>query len=386
MQDNPYVSADGHVVEPADLWTTRMDRKFRDRAPRVESRPEADYYVIDGLAPFAVGLEGVTLEDKIAGEITTVIGHRHSETRPGASDPQARLADQDLDHLRAEVLYPGAFGLQFWTLTDAAYQRECFRVYNDWLGEFCAAAPERFSGAGLLPLRGPIAWACEEAERAASKGLCSLSIPAEVADQSYADPEFSRLWDTLQDLGLPVSIHSGTTTGEPFATKFARLGMGMGLVNTKISLPMNALAGLIWGALPQRYPRLKFVIVEGGIGWIASLPGLMDHWWKDHHRWMTPKLDEAPSTCFKRQFWATFEDDRAGILTRGLLGVDRLMWGSDYPHTEGTFPHSQAQIRRDFAGVAESEVYQMVAGNAARLYGLDPWAGFRSTRSAEASL
>ena len=386
MQDNPYVSADGHVVEPADLWTTRMDRKFRDRAPRVESRPEADYYVIDGLAPFAVGLEGVTLEDKIAGEITTVIGHRHSETRPGASDPQARLADQDLDHLRAEVLYPGAFGLQFWTLTDAAYQRECFRVYNDWLGEFCAAAPERFSGAGLLPLRGPIAWACEEAERAASKGLCSLSIPAEVADQSYADPEFSRLWDTLQDLGLPVSIHSGTTTGEPFATKFARLGMGMGLVNTKISLPMNALAGLIWGAVPQRYPRLKFVIVEGGIGWIASLLGLMDHWWKDHHRWMTPKLDEAPSTCFKRQFWATFEDDRAGILTRGLLGVDRLMWGSDYPHTEGTFPHSQAQIRRDFAGVAESEVYQMVAGNAAKLYGLDPWAGFRSARSAEASL
>ena len=353
---------------------------------RVESRPEADYYVIDGLAPFAVGLEGVTLEDKIAGEITTVIGHRHSETRPGASDPQARLADQDLDHLRAEVLYPGAFGLQFWTLTDAAYQRECFRVYNDWLGEFCAAAPERFSGAGLLPLRGPIAWACEEAERAASKGLCSLSIPAEVADQSYADPEFSRLWDTLQDLGLPVSIHSGTTTGEPFATKFARLGMGMGLVNTKISLPMNALAGLIWGALPQRYPRLKFVIVEGGIGWIASLLGLMDHWWKDHHRWMTPKLDEAPSTCFRRQFWATFEDDRAGILTRGLLGVDRLMWGSDYPHTEGTFPHSQAQIRRDFAGVTESEVYQMVAGNAAKLYGLDPWAGFRSARSAEASL
>lgn len=386
MQDNPYVSADGHVVEPADLWTTRMDRKFRDRAPRVESRPEADYYVIDGLAPFAVGLEGVTLEDKIAGEITTVIGHRHSETRPGASDPQARLADQDLDHLRAEVLYPGAFGLQFWTLTDAAYQRECFRVYNDWLGEFCAAAPERFLGAGLLPLRGPIAWACEEAERAASKGLCSLSIPAEVADQSYADPEFSRLWDTLQDLGLPVSIHSGTTTGDPFATKFARLGMGMGLVNTKISLPMNALAGLIWGALPQRYPRLKFVIVEGGIGWIASLLGLMDHWWKDHHRWMTPKLDEAPSTCFRRQFWATFEDDRAGILTRGLLGVDRLMWGSDYPHTEGTFPHSQAQIRRDFAGVTESEVYQMVAGNAAKLYGLDPWAGFRSARSAEASL
>ena len=176
--------------------------------------------------------------------------------------------------------------------------------------------------------------------------------------------------ETLQDLGLPVSIHSGTTTGEPFTTKFERIGMGMGIVNTKISLPMNALAGLIWGAVPQRYPRLRFVIVEGGIGWIASLLGLMDHWWKDHYRWMEPKLEELPSHYFRHQFWATFEDDRAGILTRELLGVDRLMWGSDYPHTEGTFPHSQAQIMQDFVGVPEGEVYRMVVGNAAGLYGL----------------
>ena len=130
-----------------------------------------------------------------------------------------------------------------------------FGVYNDWLSEFCAAAPDRLLGAGLLPFRGPIAWACEEARRAADKGLRSLSIPADIADQSYADPEFIPLWETLQDLGLPVSIHSGTTTGEPFATKFERIGMGMGIVNTKISLPMNVLAGLIWGAVPQRYPR-----------------------------------------------------------------------------------------------------------------------------------
>lgn len=86
---------------------------------------------------------------------------------------------------------------------------------------------------------------------------------------------------------------------------------------------------------------------------------------------MEPKLAELPSRYFRRQFRATFEDDRAGILTRGLPGVDRLMWGSDYPHTEGTFPHSQARIMQDFAGVAESEGYQMVAGNAAKLYGLD---------------
>ena len=158
-----YVSADGHVVEPADLWTSRMDKRFRDRAPHVESRPEGDYYVIDGLKPFPVGLEGVTMEEKLAGKVTKFIG-RHADTRPGANDPQARLADQDMDHLRAEVIYPGA-GLFLSVAPDPDYQRECLRVYNDWLSEFCAAAPDRLLGVGLLPMKGPIEWAIEEAQR-----------------------------------------------------------------------------------------------------------------------------------------------------------------------------------------------------------------------------
>lgn len=134
---------------------------------------------------------------------------------------------------------------------------------------------------------------------------------------------------------------------------------------------MRATADLIWGAVPQRYRKLRFVIVEGGIGWVASLLGFMDHWWHDHNGWMEPKLDERPSIYFKRQFRATFEDDWAGILTRELVGVDRLMWGSDYPHTEGTFPDSHEQIMREFMGVPEGEVHMKVPGNAAKLYQLE---------------
>ena len=102
--DSGYVSADGHVVEPAELWTDRMDARFRDRAPRVEARDDADWYVIDGVTPFPVGLEGASMEDKIAGEIKMMGGHRHADTRPGAWDPQARLTDLELDHIRAEVM------------------------------------------------------------------------------------------------------------------------------------------------------------------------------------------------------------------------------------------------------------------------------------------
>lgn len=365
-----YVSADGHVVEPADLWTTRMDKRFRDRAPRVESRPEADYYIIEGLTEFPVGLEGVTIEEKIQGQVTTPKGRRHAETRPGAWDPQPRLVDQERDHLRAEVIYPGGFGLQFFHVQDAEYQREIIRVYNDWISEFCSAAPDRLLGSALLPMRGPVEWAVEEAERIAGmKGIRTILIPAEV-ERSYAHSDYNPMWDALQDIGLPVSTHSGTGTGEAIFAKIERLGTGLGVTDNKVLQPMRAMADLIWGAVPQRYPQLRFVVVEGGIGWVASLLGFMDHWWNDHRHWMEPQLDEAPSTYFKRQFWATFEDDRAGILTRELVGVDRLMWGSDYPHTEGTFPYSQEQIMRDFMGVPEAEVYQMVTSNAAQLYGL----------------
>lgn len=368
-KNRTFVSADGHVVEPADLWTTRMDKRFRDRAPRIESRPDNDYYVIDGIPPMGVGLEGVMIDEKIEGRIETPLGHRHADTRPGAWDPQSRLADQDLDHIGAELIYPGLFGLQFYHIRDADYQRECMRVYNDWLSEFCAVASKRLLGAGLLPMRGPLEWAIAEAERVAKNGLVSVMIPCE-AVPPYSRPDYDPLWAALQDVGLPLAAHSATGAGEFIYTMFERLGTALAHTEGKVFQVQRALADLIYGGVPARFPKLRFVMVEGGIGWIAALINHMDHFWTDHHRWVEPKLDEAPSVYFKRQFWATFEDDRAGILTRDLVGVDRLMWGADYPHTEGVWPRSQQQIAKDFAGVPESQVYQMVASNAAHLYGI----------------
>ena len=367
---NKFVSADGHVVEPANLWIERMDFRFRERAPRIDSKPDNDYYLIDGLPPSPAGLEGVIVEEKISGKIERPLGQRVKNTRPGAWDPKARMADQELDNITAEVIYPGLFGLQFFNVEDAEYQRECMRVYNDWLSEFCAAAPQRLLGAGLLPFAGPVEWAMEEARRVAKKGLRTLLIPAEVRGRMYAAPEYEKLWSALEELNLPVGTHAGTGTGEALSAKVKRLGLGMAVTDSKIMQPMRALADLIWAGVPQRHPKLRFVIVEGGIGWIASLLRFMDHWWSDHRHWMQPHLDESPGTYFRRQFWATFEDDRPGLLTRELLGVDRLMWGSDYPHTEGTFPKSREQIEQDFAGIPQREVRAMVANNAARLYGV----------------
>src|ERR1700722_1443068 len=253
MIEEPFVSADAHVVEPADLWTTRVDQRFHDRAPRIESRERGDFYIIEGLTPLAVGLEGASIEDKIKGKIESPEGHRHSATRAGAWDPEARLADQDLDNIRAEMIYPGIFGIQFSRLRDADYQRSCVQIYNDWLSEFCRAAPDRLLGAALLPMNGSIESVLREAERAAKQGLREVLIPI-TTNEPYSSPKFAPLWSALQDLGLPVGVHTGTGVGEDIMASYERLGVGEGATYFKMVEPMRWLINMIWSGIPQSYP------------------------------------------------------------------------------------------------------------------------------------
>jgi predicted TIM-barrel fold metal-dependent hydrolase len=364
-----YISADTHVVEPRDLWLTRTDPKYRDRVPRIDSRPDGDYRVIPGLPEWRVsGGEGAMADTKLAGEaITKERVYRYDEQRPGASDPIARLADQDLDSIAAEVVYPG--WLFTFSIPDFELRTVCMRVYNDWLAEFCKCAPGRLFGAAELPVAlDRLEVAIAEARRAKDLGLAAVMLP-HVAEAPYFDAAYAPLWAALEELDLPVSIH--ITTGN-LAVMASRSGTAHGTVavtRSKTGVAAPAIE-LIWGAVPQRFPKLKFVMTEGGIGWIAFVLRFMDHWWEDHHNRLEPKLEEAPSGYFHRQFWATFEDDRPGILTLPLLNADHLMWSNDYPHTEGTWPHSAQRIAEDLGDLPEGIRRKLVHDNAAALYGI----------------
>src|SRR5216684_1438397 len=140
MPIESFISADSHVVEPADLWTTRMDRRFRDRAPHIETREKGDFLVVDGVYSITVDLLGPMMNDKEKGAITQGTGRRLEDARPGGFDSVARILDQGRDHVEAEIIYPGLC-LGFFGIPDAEYQRECIRVYNDWLAELCAGLP-----------------------------------------------------------------------------------------------------------------------------------------------------------------------------------------------------------------------------------------------------
>jgi predicted TIM-barrel fold metal-dependent hydrolase len=395
-----FISGDGHVTEPVDLWLERMDRRFRDRAPRVVAGTElpglkafanvpmsadaenSDFFVIDGLVPVDfIDTIATMANEKATG--TPIMGRNHNraaEARTGATDPRARLEDQDRDNLRAEVVYPN-YAMYMFGAPDLEYRRECFRVYNDWLADYCAVAPGRLLGVAPLPLGGPIQWAVEEAQRAAKLGLKSVLLPADTPDRPWADPYYTPLWEALSDLAMPVGFHNSATEqflrqsslDNPDRQTIKGLATQLGsynIVDIKIGGQMRSLTGLIGSAVPARYPRLRFVIAEGGIGWVPSVIRLMDHWWEDHHHWLEPRLEEPPSFYHRRQFWNTFEDDRAGLLTRELLNVDHLMWGSDYPHTEGTFPNSLDRVTQDFAGIPADVTRKLLVENAASLYGI----------------
>ncbi|MGH7961579.1 MAG: amidohydrolase family protein, partial [Candidatus Binatia bacterium] len=270
--DKGYISADSHVVEPPDLWMTRMEQRFRDRAPHYESWTDGDFFCVEGIPPFpSVGFLGAWANDKIAGEgqVTRLL-HRKEEIRPGGWDPQARLADLELDHVRAEVLYPGT-GLILFATPDPEYQRDCMRVYNDWLIDFCATDPKRFVGAAMLPTRGPIEWAVQEAERTAKQGLRSVMVPCGNPEKAYHDRYYEPLWSALQEMQLPVALHPGGDEQSPAATFGKGVPINAWVIENKIVPMERTLAGLLASGVSQKYPDLQFVIVEGGIGWIASV-------------------------------------------------------------------------------------------------------------------
>jgi predicted TIM-barrel fold metal-dependent hydrolase len=354
-------------VEPRDLYVERAASHLRHRMPRIESREQCDWLVIEGLTPRPVGIEGAMIDEMVAEGVTTNFGHRYEENRPGATEPRPRLEDQLSDNVEAEVVYPG-MGLLTAGTPDPEVKAEAFRIYNDWLAkEFISENPQRLVGAGLIPIGGDVDVAVQMAYRCADLGLRAFQLPAKLASCPYENPALEPLWNAFEDIGFPVSFHVGS--GED-AFGFEYSSMAALAVPIKFRA-IETVAQLVFGGILERHPRLKVVIVESGIGWLASVNTYMDHWWGAHRRWLKPELPLPPSEYVHRQVWATFEDDRPGLLTLPMLNPERLMWGNDYPHTEGVWPNSVASLERDLTGLSEEDQRRVTRTNAAELYGID---------------
>ena len=365
--DYRIIDADSHVNSTPDLYLSRVPASYRERAPRVVEMQGYDAWVVDNKKPSPITILAAAAGRKPEELARKVI--RFSEMLPGAYDPKARLGDMDRDTIDAQVLYgDGAMGAQ-----DPELRTVLIRAYNEWLAEFCAVAPQRFIGQAIVPIHDPQA-AVREAERTAPMaGLRGLFIGLDGADFPITDPAYDRFWAAAAEQKRPVSIHIGGGS----MVKRGALSLATpapGQLEAFVCLtPMTiaeSIAMLIFSGTLSRHPALRIVVAEGGIGWLAYFIERMDHVIEKQGAWAGSTLKEKPSEVFRRQVLATFEEDLAGIRTYDMIGPHNIMWSSDFPHSDTTWPNSRKAIEEHFGGLPESDRRAMVCENAGRIYRL----------------
>ena len=374
------ISADSHMFEPADLWVGRVDARFKDRAPHIEpNERNAGFALVAPGVRFTVS--GLSAAGRSGEALKQHFAFGYEAVRPSGWDPVERIKDQDVDGVRAEVLYT-SLGMPLFGLKDAELQLHCFKVYNDWLSEFCAYNRKRLVGIALISLE-DIGQAVRELERCARLGLRGASIAGYAPEERpYSSREYEPFWAAAQDLGMPVSLHVITASGRsPHGIASKQIGQsdkdapGIGTVGGYMFMTADvqqSLFVIVLSGVLERFPKLKLVSAENDTGWIPHFMYRMDHAYEKYGKLGgIHDFELKPSDYLRRQLWATFQDDPTATVTYQFFGADRFMWANDFPHSDSTWPHSQEVIRRDFASVPEEVRRKIVCDNAAKLYGIE---------------
>lgn len=383
MHEYPLISADSHVVEPADLWTTRLEKAFRHRAPSLVMNPAGKkglYFICDGLEPRLMSsafASGVSAEALLEYHENTSL----ENGRAGGWEPAPRLEDMALDGVEAEVIYTSVgFGLL--GLLDGPFQRALFRAYNDWLAEFCAYAPTRLAGLGMIPLL-DVAEGCRELRRCAKLGLRgALMMASPPPGDSFASPTYDPFWAEAEALRMPVSLHASAGHG-PESKDKSRSRYQIKMCNPHEI--QRSFIDILFSGVLERFPQLQLVSAENDIGWIPYFLSSADYYYHKYLHYEPTELRMPPSDYWKRQVYATFMDDAIGIELYHHVGEHTYMWASDYPHTQSTWPRSRDVIARNFATVSDDVCRNITCHNVADLYGFDLAALTQSALPADAS-
>ena len=366
------VSADDHVIETPDLWTSRVEPKDRDRAPRIITDNNSDWWYCDGWK-----ITGVS-----AG---TQPGRRFEEpeklTRadvfenvlPGGYIPEEHIKDMDTDGVDVSIVYP-TVGVTLYALPDSNLLTEIFRVYNDWLVEYCRPYPNRLKGIAIVNVD-DVHSGVKQLERYAKNGLAGAMIPVYPPEgRAYHLPEYEPFWAAAQDLGIPLSLHISSNRGGE-GKEFANLESATpAFITNAAHWVQMSLADMIFSGVFERYPKLQVGSVEMELSWVPYFLDRMDYTYTQRtprEFWHRFKEDMLPSDYFHRNVFVSFQEDGLGIKLRDIIGVDNLMWGSDYPHPESTFPRTRQILEEILADCTEEEKAKIVGGNAARAYVLD---------------
>jgi len=384
------ISADSHVVEGPEVFEGLADR-FGDEAPRVEPGDDgSDYIVIPArkrrrvnvayMALAATRLDRKEPLERRRGhkpgtgtindpEIQAYLTGGYAAMRPGLTNGALRGEDQDIDGLAAEVLYPGYFSM--FSFRDVELIVALQRNYNDWMHDQCIASAGRLIGLAALPVQDPAA-AVAELDRVLDLGYRGVVIPSNAPKgRRYCDAEYDPLWARAQEAGVPISFHVGCMSHTPQWLRDAGGRDPITMYSATSSLIHDTLIELMCRGVCERFPDLQFVVAEFNAGWLAHWLERVDQGWKrEYSKNPSGPAVQPVDAIWRRQFYATIEDDQPALRTRDLIGEDRLMWGSDYPHTDSTWPCSIAVLDEMFEDYPPQARAAITRDNVARLYKL----------------
>ncbi|HEV7680374.1 MAG TPA: amidohydrolase family protein [Candidatus Dormibacteraeota bacterium] len=358
------ISADTHVLEPADLWTSRIDARHRDRVPRIEWLEQGGAWVMEG-CPQPISFGWTMAAGRAPADLTDWL--TPDQVKPELwGDPANRLAIQDADRIDAEILFPNRPFQGVVGNTDADLHNAMVRIYNDWLSEFCAYAPSRLGGVAAIPNRG-VAEAVKEVERAAQlPGIVGFLLNAYPHGGTSIRDEDDPVFEAVAATGKPLAIHIMLSDGMPFQIDAGTLP-GAGHF---YDCPGRMLE-IIFSRLLDRVPNLNIVFHEVDCGWIPYFLDQADDNYLRHAKatLKDQNLAQLPSEYVRERFAFSFIHDTVAIANRHTIGVQRMLWSNDYPHIASDWPASWKNINSAFASVPADERHAMVAGNALRLYG-----------------
>jgi predicted TIM-barrel fold metal-dependent hydrolase len=362
------ISSDTHANEPGNLWAERIDPKYKDRLPKMwvdekgiqwrkmEASEQPDRLVL-------ARLEGEDLARSRAGA---------TATEKGPSVEQ-RISDLTMDGVDGEIIFPGK-GLGMWYTFDPDFAHAQVEVYNTWAWENFGPYVDRLSPAAALAT-GNVEATLKEIDRCLKLGFRHFTLPCKplfgppkTNELNYNKIEFDPMWARFVEADVPCTFHVSTGK-DPRTTR----GLGGAVVNYvvhSLSPTLEPLVNICASGVAERHPGLKFGSVEAGIGWVPWMLDAMDEGYLKHHFWVKPKLKALPSDYFKAKGFATFGEDRSGLGLMEEHGLENnFMWANDYPHHEGTWPHSGEAIEREMGKISENSRRKVLGESAARVFG-----------------
>jgi predicted TIM-barrel fold metal-dependent hydrolase len=400
------ISVDDHVVEPPHVWQTWLPERFREMGPRVERRRWADFvhkpgakyemredpeglwgdawYYEDRLIYVhkrfvAIPSDAVTDDggglvfDRTKMPMTAVT---YDEMRPGCYDRDARVADMDLNWTDGSLpfpTFPRFCGQTFYEGSDHELGLACVQAYNDWMvEEWCGPSGGVNIPLCLIPLWDP-QLAVEETRRNAERGvraICFSELPTHLKLPSIHTGHWDPLFAFCNDSGVTICMHIGSSSTTPAASPDAPEGV---LGTLAFNNSMASLADWLFSGKLIQFPKLKLAYSEGQIGWIPYVLERADTVWDLHDGWQHSKerIPEPPSTYYYGRIFGCFTADHHGLASLDAVGLDNICFETDYPHTDTTWPHSEAYVEKLLAGFDEQASYKILRGNAIRMLELD---------------